>query len=429
MARMVHRDFSEEVANFGDVVNTRRPAEFTTKRKTDTDDIVLQNATSANVQVKLDQHLYESFVIKDGEASKSFQDLVDIYMAPAATQIARGADRILIGQAPQFATNQVGRLLEMTSSNAKDFMLLARQKMNDNKAYVDGRNLVLTSASETDMLSTELFIQANTRGDGGNALENAKLGRVLGFNTFMDQNTPFRTADAAEVATGNCNTGATIGQTSSICMVSAYTCIVGEYIWIEGEGQLHEVKAVTGTTTDVVLNDPVVNTVAAGADAVIYKSCDVNGTYAANYSKAILVDGIAANKLPVVGQILSFGTSNGSDRHTYTIIEVDAVNTTSVNVWLDRPLSAGLSDGDLVFPGPAGSLNLAFHRNALTFVSRPLALPNGRLGVQSAVGSYNDVTMRVTMQYDISSQGTIVTLDLLCGVKVLDTNLGCLLLG
>jgi len=45
------------------------------------------------------------------------------------------------------------------------------------------------------------------------------------------------------------------------------------------------------------------------------------------------------------------------------------------------------------------------------------------------VGSYNDVAMRVSMQYDLTSQGTKVTLDLLCGVATLDANLGCVLLG
>ena len=225
------------------------------------------------------------------------------------------------------------------------------------------------------------------------------------------------------------NTGATAGQTSSVCMVSAYQVVVGEYIWIESEAQLHEVKVVVGATTDVTLVDPFVNTVANGADAVIYKCCDVNGAYASGYSKKILLDGYAASKGPAVGQILSFGTSNGSDRHTYTVIEVEAVNTTSGYVLLDRPISAALADNDLAFPGPKGSVNLAFHRDAIALVSRPLALPDTSLGVRTAVGAYNDVAMRVAMQYNITSQGTIVTLDLLCGVKVLDTNLGCILLG
>lgn len=429
MARLVHRDFSMEVANFGDVVNTRRPAEFITKRKVDSDSVVNQDATVTNVAVPLNQHIYVTFTIKDGESSKSFQDLVDIYMAPASMQIARSVDRILVGQAPRFAANAVGRLQEMTSANAKQFILDARQKLNDNKAYARGRNLVLTSASETDMLATELFIAADSRGDDGTALREASLGRILGFDTYMDQNTPYATATDAEQVAGNVVSGAAIGATGSMCFTSSYTCVVGEYVWITGEGQLQEIKAVTGTTTDLTFNDAIVNTIAANAVAQVYKSCDVNGAYASGYSKRILLDGYAANLGPVTGQILSFGTTNGSDRHTYVIIETTAVDTTSGYVLLDRPLTAGLSNNDLAFPGPAGSVNLAFHRDALTLVSRPLALPDTALGVRTAVGAYNDVAMRVAMQYDISSQGTIVTLDLLCGVQVLDTNLGSLLLG
>ena len=430
MARLVHRDFSMEVANFGDVVNTRRPAEFITKRKIDTDTVTNQDATVTNVSVPLNQHIYVTFTLKDGESTKSFQDLVDIYMAPASMQIARSVDRVLLGQAPRFSDNAVGRLKEMTSSNAKEFILAARQKLNDNKAYPRGRNLVLTSASETDMLGTDLFVAADSRGDDGTALREASLGRILGFDTYMDQNTPYATDTTAEVATdGNHTAGASPGDTGNKAFTSAYTVVVGEYVWITGEGQLHEIKALTGTTSGITLNDPYVNTVAANAVSYIYKSCDVNGAYASGWSKRILLDGFAANKGPVVGQILSFGTTNGGDRHTYVVIETTDVTTTSKYVLLDRPLTAALANNDLAFPGPAGSINLAFHRDALALVSRPLALPDTALGVRTAVGAYNDVAMRVAMQYNISSQGTVVTLDLLCGVQVLDENLGCLLLG
>jgi len=90
MAGLVHRDFQNEVANYGDVVNTRRPGTFKAKRKTDADSIALQDANATNVQVPLNQHFYISFTIKDGEASKSFQDLLQIYVVPGMQGIARG---------------------------------------------------------------------------------------------------------------------------------------------------------------------------------------------------------------------------------------------------------------------------------------------------------------------------------------------------
>ena len=79
----------------------------------------------------------------------------------------------------------MGRLGGLTASTAKDYVLEARERLNVNLAPMDGRNLVLAPASETAMLKTDLFLKANERGDGGTALENANLGRILGFNTYM----------------------------------------------------------------------------------------------------------------------------------------------------------------------------------------------------------------------------------------------------
>lgn len=428
MANLVHRDFSPLVASYGDVVNTRRPSEFTTKRKAQSDSVVSQNAQSTNVQVPLNQHVYVTFTIKDEEASLAFKDLVEYYMQPAAMQMARSVDRILCSQAIRFKANAAGRLAEMSASNAKDWVLDAREKMNVNKAYPNGRNLVISPQAETSMLKTELFISAEKRGDGGSALENARLGRILGFDTYMDQNVLYRSLTDADTLTLNHTAGASAGDTGNKAVTAASAVTVGSYVWFAGEGQLHEVKALTGTTTGITLVSPYVNAVSANAVGYAFEPAVVAGTYAAGYDKAITLNTIATGKLPVVGQLMAFGTSNGGDRHEYAIIEVDAVSTTSVKVWLDKPLTTALSDADLAFPGPHGSICFAFHKDALALVNRPLAVPSGALGVQAAVGSYNDLAMRVAMQYDISSQGTIVTLDMLCGVATLDTNLGCVLL-
>lgn len=95
-ANLVHRDFENEVRNFGDVVNTRRPGEFKIKRKEDGTTLVQQAANATNVRVPLDQWFYTSFIIRDGEASLSFQDLVDTHLLPAMQSIGRGVDRAVL---------------------------------------------------------------------------------------------------------------------------------------------------------------------------------------------------------------------------------------------------------------------------------------------------------------------------------------------
>jgi len=425
MANLVHRDFSPLVASYGDVVNTRRPSEFSTKRKAQTDDVVNQDAASTNVQVPLDQHVYVTFTIKDEEASLSFKELISYYMEPAAMQMARSIDRVLLGSVPQFAANSSGSLAGMTSANAKDWILDTREVMNVNKAYPNGRNMVISPQAETEMLKTELFIAANQRGDAGTALEEARLGRVLGFDTYMDQNVSYVPLANADTLTLNHVPGAAAGATGNLAITAASEVTNGSYVWFTGDAQPQVISAHTGTTSGITLVSPYVNAVAANAVGYAFQPATVGATYAIGYDKGITLNTITANKLPVVGQIMAFGT--GATRKVYTVIETDAVSTTSVIVWLDRPLEVAVTAADSAFPGPQGSWCFAFHRDALALVNRPLAVPSNQLGVQAGVGSYNNLSMRVAMQYNITSQGTKVTLDLLCGKATLDTNLGAVL--
>lgn len=435
-ASLVHRDFSMEVANFGDVVNTRRPGIFKSKRKEDSDSIVLQDATALNVQVPLNQHFYISFTIKDGEASKSFQDLIQIYLLPGMQGIARGVDRAILGHVHKFLANKTGKLLGLDQNNAKNTILETRETMNRNLAYPQGRNLILAPGSETAMLQTELFIAAMQRGDGGAALREASLGRVLGFDTYMDQNMPSKLKSGADYADGTITNAYAAGtQSNMVVDVNAYNAIVGEFAVAEQNGQPTTIRSVTLTgadTTAIVLDATLKYGVDANSVITVYKHCNAVGTYYGGYAKSITVG--TYNVAPTVGQLISIGTT--PNNVLYTIIEayVDPNNAAQTRLWLDRPLEglttvAQISAGDPVFPGPAGSFNLALHKDALALVSRPLALPNTAMGVRSQVANYNDIAMRVTMQYQIAAQGTVVTLDLLAGIALLDARLGCVLLG
>ena len=430
VANLVHRDFENEVSDFGDVVNTRRPGTFRISRKRDGTSLTQQDASATNVQVPLDQWFYTSFVIQDGEASKSFQDLVDIYLRPGMQSIARAVDRAVLGRCHNFLrapTNRVGRLLNLTSANSKDYMLEAREVLNVNKAPTDGRNLVLAAASETALLKNDMFLKANERGDGGTALENAELGRILGFTTYMDQNVNSLAVATmvGQVITGTITDiqGAGEGGVQN-CTLAA--TVVGEFASVVGNDQPTYITALSGATTDITLNE--VNKYATLALAVVtvYQSADVKGNYAAGYSEGIVVDGFTV--APQIGQLIAFGV--GASRRTYTVIESwlsDAAPEQTII--LDRPLEILLADNDLYFPGPAGALNMAFHQDALALVTRPLAVPSGALGVMSSVGSYNNIAMRVTMQYDIQAGGTVVNLDILAGVAILDQNLAVVFLG
>lgn len=429
-ASLVHRDFEPEFAKYGDIVHTRRPGEFVAHRKTPADDVTVQDATSTDVQVPLDQHIHVSFLIKDGEESKSFKDLVEIYMAPAMLANARIIDRVVLGQYPKFLGNSYGSLGGLTTSNARQNILGLRQIMNQNKAYMEGRNMVLTPSTESTLLNLDIFTQAQQVGDQGQALQEAYLGRKYGYNMYMCQNMAGIQGDSGAVV-GAVNHTAGYARGTTVLVVSGFTgaLAVGQWVQIAGDDTPQQITAHTetlGNTTGVTLYPGLRAPVSNSAVITLQDSGAVNlvAGYAAGWSKEIIYD--LFTDAPQLGQFLTFGTDAGANANIYTVVQVDSVNRT---ILLDRPLVSTVADDVTINLGPAGQYNFAFHRNALTLVVRPLAMPRQGTGALSAVVNHNDLSMRATITYNGTKQGHLITLDMLCGVAILDTNLGGVMLG
>ncbi len=414
-ANLVHRDFENEIANYGDVVNTRRPNNFSAQRKGDTDDVTVQDATATNVPVMLNQHIHTSFIIKDGEASKSMKDLVTEYLHPAAISIAQACDQIVLGQVYRFLPNSVGAI---GTAMSRATVVAAREKMNQLKVPqgMGQRNMILTPTQEGDLLNIEGFVNANSIGDDGTALKSGSLGQKYGFNMYLDQNAP-SILSASTIVTGAINLTAGYPVGTKVLVVDGFTGALVTGSWITIGGIPYRITAHTegsGNTTGITLGDYGLLAPAAN-DAVITVFApalvDFIAGYAAKWYKGVVYNTITPIK---VGQLVS------DDVDYFAALDA----TTSTSVVLDRPTVTALANDDVLGLGPSGEYGLAFHRNAISFVSRPLAQPRKGTGALSSVAAYNGLGLRVTITYDGTKQGHLVTLDILAGVEVLDQNLG-----
>lgn len=65
--------------------------------------------------------------------------------------------------------------------------------------------------------------------------------------------------------------------------------------------------------------------------------------------------------------------------------------------------------------------SIAFHKNAMALVTRPLALPQG--AAKAAIVNYDGFALRVVYGYDMQTKTDTISIDMLCGVKLLDDNL------
>lgn len=428
LGKLVRRDFNSLVAKMGSTVHVTRPGTYTAKRKTNTDNVTVQDATSTDVHVVLNQWLHTSFLIRDGEESQSRKSLVEQHIQPAMLANAQFVDRCLYGRAGQFFGNAAGKLGGLASATAKNYILNTRKVLNNNLCPMEGRNFILTPNAEMSVLDLDFFLGSNTKGDAGEALRTAMIGQMLGFDFYMSQNAA--TVDAGPVTvTGVINNGLlAVGTTTFTVNGFSAAIPVNSWVTIAGDMTPFRVVSTTGgaTPTVIVVDRPSRYAVAHAAVVTVYSAAVTAATtYAVGYTKEIAVT-FSPNTNLQVGQPVTFGIVTPSDPTINPVYSIVAVTSTTIT--LDRPLEVALLASTNVNGGPVGEYNFAFRRDALALVSRPLALPMSNLAM-GAVATYNDLAMRACITYDGNKQGHLVTLDLLFGTALLDDDQGAIMLG
>lgn len=428
MGQLVHRDYRDEVAKFGDTVNAHRPAERRPTRRGATGEITSSTTDATNVPVVLNQHIYDSFIVYDGEESMSFKDLAALHLVPSVMGMAEMVDQILASQVYQFVgTNALGKLGTAASQST---LTAARDRANTLRWPNQGRTLVLPSAMEMALLNAELFTSAEKVGDEGTALREGSLGRKYGLNIFMDQNAP-SIAAGNSVVTGAVNNGSGYAAGSTALAIEGITgaLIAGSWLTIDGDMTPQQIVSTTedsgGDTVGVVLYPGLLNAVANDAVITVYTPGAVNQAvsptgYAAGYSLDIVADTFSV--APKSGQLITFGAGHANGTQRYASIHSKNSPTTT-SLFLDRPLAAAQDNDVRIGVGPAGNYGFAFHKNAVAFVNRPLQAPKAGTGALSYVASYNDLSLRVVITYDGKAQGHRVTVDMLAGVATLDSRL------
>jgi hypothetical protein len=433
LGNLVHRDFENEFARFGEIVNTRRVNDFDIKRKIDGESTANQDAGVENIPVALNQHVYIKFTIHDEELTKSMTDLIRLHLAPAALGMARGIDRIIGGRLAQFAISEqiAGKL---GTAPDKSTLLAARNVLNKRAVPSNDRAMLLTPDSETDLLELEAFTKVNEAGTN-TALIEALLGRKFQWNTYMGQNTPYVTIGtdiASTTLTAADAAGATV-----ISVTAATSMTVGAFLTVAGDMTPQMITAIS--TLDITIYPGLKSAVSNGAAVTTYVAYAVNqattstaagGTasvagYRAGWHKEIIFDG--GTKVPEVGTIVTFGIAANTADLAAALAKYIVIQATSTTILLDRPLEVAIANDAKVNFGPIGQYNFGFRRNALALVCRPLLLPRTR--VISGSASYNGLSLRTMIDYDSDVQAHKVTIDCLLGTAVLEENAGIVMLG
>ena len=144
------------------------------------------------------------------------------------------------------------------------------------------------------------------------------------------------------------------------------------------------------------------------------------------------------NQCPFDGRNIVLSTQHESDcLNTAIFVQADQSGSTDAltNANLGRKFGFDIymsQNVPLWVPdttNPTATLNqsLAFHRNALALVTRPLAAVGGGLGAVSATQSLDGVGIRVTSSYESRYKGVVMSFDCLYGVQLLDENFAAII--
>lgn len=181
--KLVRVDFSTDLAQAGDTVNTRKPATLVANDVSSVTGVTVQDVSSTNVPVTLSSHKDATFKISDREATRSFKNLVDEYLDPAMLAIANAVDLSLLGLYTDLTTT----VTAASAGSWKTVMGRARTLLNKNKVQEIDRRLILSDDDDGNLGNLDNLQQFQQAGDN-QALREGKIGRLKGFDTYRSTN-------------------------------------------------------------------------------------------------------------------------------------------------------------------------------------------------------------------------------------------------
>lgn len=245
-ARLFHRGHTAEFtgAKKGDTISVRAPASFTAQEFSST--ISVQTATETSTSLQLEKHFDVTFAVTSRDWTLSLSDFSSQLLQPAVAAIAQSVDAYILG-----------KYLEIpyyygTASDPPDTLadLAAIDKtLNDQKVPTSGRIAIVNPAAKADMMAITQVAQAEQRGDGGTALAEARMGRIMGIDWYMSQNIATHTAGtisdgSTKTAKVNSATVALGDKTVNIDNTTLTgTLVIGDVFTVAGDTQKYVVTA------------------------------------------------------------------------------------------------------------------------------------------------------------------------------------------
>jgi hypothetical protein len=385
--KLVYTDYSDEFVNgYGQTVTMKLPNSYEGR---DSMTMAVRETETGSVSVAIDKVAGVDIQFTDIERTFSLPRFSEEVLKPAMRTVANIIDRN-IWAATLEAYNFTGTI--GSQLNSWGDVGAARQRLMEGAVpnpYVG----VLNPSDETGLLNTFVGL-TNTQPAAKSALEEARLPRVAGMDLYTTQNLPTLT------------TGTRV---NSINLVT------------NGGTQTTTWTAVRSIQYQDLVCD------GFGASATVKKGeVFTLGTLAAGMVAVNPVPGVAGASKPALPYLQQFtvlqdAEADGAGNITLRIWPAIITSGPYQTVYMTSANTDGLN---LVFQGSASTTytaNVAFHKNAIAFVNRPLAMPEGV--TDCARETYKGISMRFAPVWDGINSVSRWRFDVVYGVKAIRRDL------
>lgn len=195
MGGLVHRGYSTEFQSVGSTVRIRVPTTLTANTVGNT--VEMGTLSEGTVDVVLDQHQDISLTITSKDLTTDIADFSIQVIQPMMRAHAQRVDAQLCGLYVDIAGHY-----PVNATPAVSDIAGVRAVMNVLKAPMGQRRLVHDPITEAKYISLNSFLNAEKRGDT-RAIREASMGRVLGFDHYMDQNIKTHTTGGYSQVSGS----------------------------------------------------------------------------------------------------------------------------------------------------------------------------------------------------------------------------------
>ncbi len=297
-AGLVYRDYSNEFAKVGDTVTVRKPATFTAAAWNGST-VDVQDATESGVDVKMDTIIDVSFAVTSREMALSIQDFSTQFIQPAMLAHAQKLDEMLAALYKDIPYN-----CAVSATPAISDLAAVGRIMNQNKVPMAGRNLVVDPITQAKYVVLPSILNAEKSGST-DALRNASMGRVLGLDTYMDQNIASHTAGAGTVKI-DFGDGYVAG-TTEIHVDGVTTALkVGDLLTIANNQYVVKVAGALATADQDITIYPGLKAAVANDDAITVQASHVANLAFHKNAFALVTRPLAAPQGAAKAESLSF---------------------------------------------------------------------------------------------------------------------------